>query len=85
LLLKEVSLILADEPTTSLDIEMASSVIELLKKLNETYKITIIINMHDLDLVKKYFKKIICLKNGEIIKVCEPNNMDNELLQMLYN
>ncbi|WP_373435541.1 phosphonate ABC transporter ATP-binding protein [Metamycoplasma equirhinis] len=67
LLLEEVSIILADEPTSNLDIKTAMDVLEILKQINKKYNKTIIINIHDLTLLKKYFNNFIFVKDGQII------------------
>ncbi|QJR44386.1 ATP-binding cassette domain-containing protein [Mycoplasma miroungirhinis] len=66
LLTKKVELILADEPTSSLDFQTSLEVLDILKQLNKKYKLTIIVIIHDLNLVKKYFSRVIGFKNSTI-------------------
>ncbi|WP_412031739.1 ATP-binding cassette domain-containing protein [Metamycoplasma buccale] len=85
LLLQEVNLILADEPTSNLDLKNAQEVIKILKTLNETKNITILVNIHDLTLVKNNFNKFIAIKNGKISTIGNPSNLTKEIIDDLYN
>ena len=58
-------IILADEPTNNLDPENAKNVIELLKKIQEETKATMIVASHD-SLVEKYATQIISIKDGRV-------------------
>ncbi|SFB84533.1 ABC transporter ATP-binding protein [Ruminococcus albus] len=62
LMIKKCDIILADEPTGSLDKDNANTVIDILKKLNEKGK-TVIMVTHDEDL-KKVGKRVIVLDNA---------------------
>lgn len=64
-LIKEPVIVLADEPTGSLDSETGGKIMELLKKLNEETKITIFVVTHN-PMVMKYAKYLYKLKDGEI-------------------
>ena len=61
------NIILADEPTASLDLENKNNLLSLLKKINEEEKATFLVATHD-ELVKNYMHKIIYLKYGKIIE-----------------
>lgn len=65
-LAQQAQIILADEPVASLDPVNACRIIELLKKLNEEQNITVLVNLHQVDLVEKYFSTIIGLKKGKM-------------------
>ena len=58
--------LLLDEPTSHLDINHQFEILELVKKLNENVKITVIMISHDVNLASKYCKKVVLLKNGKI-------------------
>lgn len=58
-------IILADEPTNNLDPENAKNVIEMLKKIQEESKATMIVASHD-PLVEKYATQVISIKEGRI-------------------
>jgi len=59
--------ILADEPTGNLDSENAWNLVNLLKEINEKNNTTIIMTTHNNDIVDSMNKRIIKLKEGEIV------------------
>jgi len=65
-LAQQARVILADEPVASLDPINAMRIIELLKELNEEQHITVLVNLHQMDLVEKYFSTVIGLKQGRL-------------------
>ena len=60
-------LLLADEPTGNLDWETSDSIMKLFEKINSEGK-TIIMATHNLDVIKKYKKRIIHLVDGKVSK-----------------
>ena len=63
----EPKIILADEPTGNLDVENSWNLIKLIKDVNEQFNTTIIMTSHNLDIVKSLDKRIVTLRNGEIV------------------
>ena len=61
-------LLIADEPTTSLDGLVKNEIISLIKSLQLEYKMSVIFISHDLNLVSKFVDNLIILKNGFIIE-----------------
>lgn len=82
LLIREVDLILADEPTSNLDNHTAKEVLVLLEKLKNNGK-TIIVNIHDLSLVKPYFDRVIALKDKKIVLDCATKEIEQWLLEKI--
>lgn len=66
-LCQESSIILADEPVASLDPLTTKQVMDDLKRINEELGITIIINLHFVDLAREYGSRIIGLRAGELV------------------
>ena len=60
--------IIADEPTTALDVLVQKKVIQLLGKIQQKYGMGIIFISHDIDLVAKISNQIVVMKNGEIVE-----------------
>jgi len=77
-------IILADEPVSSLDSASAQNVMDYFKLINEKRKITIMINLHDVNLARKYCSRIVALKNGRIFFDEKVGNIDDQQLQELY-
>ena len=77
-------IILADEPVSSLDLASARNVMEYFKNINKENNITIVINLHDVNLAKKYCSRIISLKDGKLFFDKKAGDVDDEQLQSLY-
>ena len=77
-------IILADEPVSSLDITTSQNVMDYFKKVNEKKNMTIIINLHDVNLAKKYCERIIALKKGRVVFDGRPGELDDGILEKLY-
>ncbi len=61
-------LLIADEPTTALDVTIQKEIIEILKDLQKSENLSILFVSHDLRLVSKISDRIIIMKAGEIIE-----------------
>ncbi len=62
------SLLIADEPTTSLDITMQVQIMELLKELIDKFKTSLVLITHDLDVAAEMCDKVIVMYAGEIVE-----------------
>ena len=67
-ILTKPKLLIADEPTTALDVTIQSQIIELLKKLNKDEKMAIMFISHDLNVVKKLCSKVVVMKSGRVVE-----------------
>jgi oligopeptide/dipeptide ABC transporter ATP-binding protein len=61
-------LLIADEPTTALDVTIQKQIVELLKTLRETRKISIIFISHDIDLVSEISDRILVMYGGFVME-----------------
>lgn len=77
-------LILADEPVSNLDVKSAEMVMNYFKAINQNQGITIMINLHDVNLAKKYCDRIVALSNGRLIFDGKAGEIDDGLLQKIY-
>ena len=82
-------LLIADEPTTALDVTVQQQILDLIKELKEKFKMSVLLITHDLGVVKKYADNIVVVKNGEVVEygTCEEifNNPKNEYTKTLIN
>ena len=62
------ALLIADEPTTALDVTVQLAIVKLLKKLNREKKTGILFISHDLSLVKRLCERIVVMKDGRIVE-----------------
>ena len=67
-LLCNPKLLIADEPTTALDVTVQKEIIQLLKSLQVKYKMSILFISHDLSLVKKLADRVLVMNNGKIVE-----------------
>ena len=61
-------LLIADEPTTALDVTIQASIVELMKKLQKENGMSMLFISHDLELVANIADKIMVMKDGEIVE-----------------
>ena len=61
-------LLIADEPTTALDVTIQAEVLELLEELQSELKMAMLMITHDLSIVEKFADHVCVMKNGEIVE-----------------
>ena len=83
-LCQEPTIILADEPVASLDPLTTKQVMDDLKKINEELGITILINLHFVDLAKEYGSRIIGLRAGELVYDGPASETNDEVFNHIY-
>lgn len=71
------SILLCDEATSALDPKTTKSILELLKKINENLKITIVLITHELKVVKSICKNVGILDQGNLIEAGNTENVFN--------
>ena len=67
-LLCKPKLLIADEPTTALDVTVQKEIIELLKSLQKKYKMSVLFISHDLALVKQLADRVLVMYRGSIVE-----------------
>ena len=83
-IIKKPLLLLADEPVASLDPKAANLIMSLLKKINKGFNITVICNLHQVDLATKYSDRIVGLLDGEIRFDQPASNIDKVIASQIY-
>jgi ABC-2 type transport system ATP-binding protein len=66
-LIKDPELVIFDEPTEGLDVEVANQILETIRKLNKTKQITFMISSHQLNLVQRICDRVGIMSNGKLI------------------
>ncbi|WP_137129639.1 ABC transporter ATP-binding protein [Rhizobium sp. FY34] len=61
-------LLIADEPTTALDVTVQAQILELLKKLQVDYGMSILFITHDLGIVRRFADKVCVMTKGQIVE-----------------
>jgi microcin C transport system ATP-binding protein len=61
-------LLIADEPTTALDVTIQAQILELLADLKQAEDMSLLFITHDLGIVRKFAARVCVMKNGEIVE-----------------
>ena len=84
-LMQKPKILLADEPISSLDPKNAQRVMDDMLKINREDGITIICNLHSLDVAKKYCDRLIGLSDGKVVFDGPPDDLTTEISKELYD
>jgi phosphonate transport system ATP-binding protein len=83
-LVQEPELVLADEPIASLDPRNTKVVMDALQRLNKHFGITVVCNLHDLDIAKDYCDRLIGMAQGKIVFDGAPESLTESTARALY-
>ena len=77
-------IILADDPVAALDPVTAAQVMDDFKKINKELNMSVLINIHHVDLALKYADRVIGIKAGEIVYDGPSSEVTNDILTQIY-
>lgn len=83
-LMQQPGLLLADEPTSSLDPKTAVEIMELLRAAAAHHRIPVLINMHAVELAKRFADRIVGLAAGEVVFDGPPAALGDAELKRIY-
>ena len=83
-IMQEPKLLLADEPTSSLDPKASVEIMELISGVCRGNGIPVMINMHDVELAKRFADRIIGMSGGRIVYDGDPAGLDDAMLKTIY-
>ncbi|WES63011.1 phosphonate ABC transporter ATP-binding protein [Microbacter sp. GSS18] len=83
-LAQEPKVILADEPVASLDPPTANQVMRDLERINRELGITTVVNLHFLDLARRYGQRIIGMRQGRIVFDGTADEADDAVFEEIY-
>ena len=83
-LMQKPALLLADEPTSSLDPKTSVEIMQLMCGLAEENQIPVMINMHDVELAKRFANRILGMSGGRIVYDGPPEGLDETMLKTIY-
>ena len=83
-IIKKPTLLLADEPVASLDPKAANLIMSLLKKINQEFNITVICNLHQVELASQYSDRIVGLLEGEVLFNEQAKTLDKTSIKAIY-
>ncbi|MDB3895505.1 ABC transporter ATP-binding protein [Candidatus Pelagibacter sp.] len=65
----EPELLIADEPTTALDVSIQSQILELIKKLTKERNLAVILITHDMGVIAETADRVAVMKNGNVVEI----------------
>ena len=82
--MQQPRLLLADEPTSSLDPKTSVEIMELMAGIARTRGIPVLVNMHDVELAKRFADRVIGMAGGRIVFDGPPDRLDDAMLKKIY-
>ena len=83
-IMQKPKLILCDEPIASLDPKSSKVIMDHLKKINQTKKITCLVNLHQVDVAVKYSERIIGVSGGRIVYDGPSSQLTTGMIHEIY-
>lgn len=83
-LMQDPDILLADEPVASLDPALSHTIMDYLKKINQELNITVLCNLHHLDLVQTYGDRVVALKDGLKVFEGSPKEISSDWFKEIY-
>ena len=83
-LMQRPQILLADEPTSSLDPKTSVEIMELLLEQGRLQQIPVIVNIHDVELAKRYATRIVGMSNGHVVYDGDAGGLDTDVLKQIY-
>jgi phosphonate transport system ATP-binding protein len=83
-LVQEPDLILADEPIASLDPHNTRVVMDALQRINKHFGITVLCNLHSLDVARSYCDRLIGMAAGKVVFDGTPASLTDDAARTLY-
>ena len=82
--MQQPAVLLADEPTSSLDPKTSVEIMQLLADIARDREIPVVINMHDVELAKRFADRIIGMSAGSVIFDGPPGSLSDATLKTIY-
>jgi phosphonate transport system ATP-binding protein len=83
-LVQEPAIILCDEPIASLDPSAAKIIMDHLRKISHKMDITVLVNLHQVDVAIKYADRIIGINGGRVIFDGKPSSLSKKKIYEIY-
>jgi len=83
-LVQQPKMLLCDEPIASLDPSSAKVIMDTLREINRTMGITVLVNLHQVDVALHYAERIIGINRGQVIYDGPPHTLSNAQIYQIY-
>jgi phosphonate transport system ATP-binding protein len=77
-------LLLADEPTSSLDPKTSVEIMELMRDLARENNVPVVINIHQVQLAQRFAERIVGMSGGHVVYDGAPDGLTQEMLRKIY-
>ena len=82
--MQQPRLLLADEPTSSLDPKTSVEIMALMQALSEMHAFPVIVNIHNVELARRFADRIVGMTNGAVVFDGPPEALDDAILKSIY-
>jgi phosphonate transport system ATP-binding protein len=83
-MMQEPRLLLADEPTSSLDPKTSVEIMALMQSLSRTHGFPVIVNIHNVELARRFADRIVGMTEGRVVFDGAPSAITDEHLKTIY-
>jgi phosphonate transport system ATP-binding protein len=83
-LMQQPDVLLADEPTSSLDPKTSVEIMSLLREQGRVQQVPVIVNIHDVDLARRFADRIIGMSGGRVVYDGSAEGVDDTVLKQVY-
>ena len=83
-LMQQPRLLLADEPTSSLDPKTSVEIMELMRDIGREHALPVIVNMHDVELARRFAERIVGMAGGKVVYDGGPEGLTDATLKSIY-
>src|SRR6185312_5435262 len=83
-IMQEPDIILADEPTSSLDPKTSVEIMEILSRFSTERNIPVIVNIHNVELARRFASRIVGMTGGAVVYDGPPQGLTDADLKAIY-
>lgn len=83
-MMQEPKLLLADEPTSSLDPKTSVEIMSLMQSLSERHGFPVIVNIHNVELARRFADRVVGMTGGRVVFDGAPSAITDEHLKAIY-
>jgi phosphonate transport system ATP-binding protein len=82
--MQQPRLLLADEPTSSLDPKTSVEIMALMQAMSATHGFPVIVNIHNVELARRFADRIVGMTGGRVVYDGRPEGLDDAILKAIY-
>lgn len=82
--MQQPRLLLADEPTSSLDPKTSVEIMGLMRDVGQEHSLPVIVNMHDVELARRFANRIVGMSGGKVVYDGDGSGLNETVLKSIY-